>query len=1036
MKNHIKNEATDDLPACPKETSEIWELKGKTGKPLRLFTNSGNPVTDWSGRPLRNIRGEMLFTFISESNRWVDPIGNLLRDAYGNKPGEFNFDPERVPKKEILMEPISDDSGKPMLIYDMKGNPLTNICGQPLADSQGNCLLLFDSRGDPISDVVGRTIMNERGEILTDPRKQAILTPRGEPAYLFDIWGKPLTDQNGYPLQDLRGEPIVMKDRLNSPWMTNYGSDLYDADGTRRSDARFDMSKKPRTKTDSALNKVENGSDKSIFIFDKFGRPLTDWNANPLINRSGKSVLSEELEKMNEVYKIPKEIYQASKFCVLRNNDGLGARLYNAEGRPLTNHLGEVLTNARGSLLLKFDSEGYPIGDMNGEKCFDDLGNAIGSRRFYPFGPNGHYNLKTLNLKGKDLGVLFDATGLPVTDAHGNPLFNSKGKSMVKFSENNIPINGIDGGILFEISGLPLPQSLDKPLYCPRGCPVRLFDSDGHPLTDKFGYILKCVKGEYLLKVDQINRIVSDRKNGPVFDAKRVPKYLHLEFDCRRVPENETESQRKRCRSPKVLYNFKGFPLTDSSGKLLVDVTGKPLIEFECTKNPEISNLVFDLEGSTYVRRVEVGCALNHLLFTGDGIPLTDTAGHILKSRTGSLLVELDSNGLPIKDALSRPLYDENGKLLTNQSPVRSKIAAEGQFISINLNCNLYDHKDWPLTDEQGFLLYKSTGSPLIIVDNNGKPLSDYMGDPVYDENGVPVTAKAGCWVDQHGRGLRLYDPDGLPLTDVEGRELYDLSGNSCIRADSIGRPAMDREFRPIRDALGSHITDPKFDASVSPQGPHRCIEVLDDRSRATRIFDKTGRPLTDCKGRCMFSSDGSPLIRISDSGRLADREGDTVYDADKMPLGCGPGKPIKYPCGKPMRLYDSCAWPLTDKEGFPLLTAGGRSMLLVDRLGRPASDLNGGDLYDGEGRKSGEDGFAPLISPWGDGFTKLCLFGLPEKIYDEKARPLTDSDGLLLMNAFGQELVSLGCRRLFNEIGEEVYRFKNSRRATKKGRK
>uniref|UniRef100_A0A1B6LAU0 Uncharacterized protein n=1 Tax=Graphocephala atropunctata TaxID=36148 RepID=A0A1B6LAU0_9HEMI len=111
------------------------------------------------------------------------------------------------------------------------------------------------------------------------------------------------------------------------------------------------------------------------------------------------------------------------------------------------------------------------------------------------------------------------------------------------------------------------------------GGPFRLFDLNGYPLTDSAGNVLKDPYGKSVVHLDSTGVPKNDVK---VFDAAGN-SLKDVNFDPTQKPKSNSIIIKltDNFKRPLHLFDKYGRPLTDSFGKLLVNIHGRPLLRFD-----------------------------------------------------------------------------------------------------------------------------------------------------------------------------------------------------------------------------------------------------------------------------------------------------------------------------------------------------------------------------------------------------------------------------------------------------------------------
>lgn len=68
-------------------------------------------------------------------------------DMFGRQPHEDRFDPSMAPKMAVCSK-LSAGDGRPLLLFDAQGRPLTSVSGTMLVDSSGRGLVRLSTAAE------------------------------------------------------------------------------------------------------------------------------------------------------------------------------------------------------------------------------------------------------------------------------------------------------------------------------------------------------------------------------------------------------------------------------------------------------------------------------------------------------------------------------------------------------------------------------------------------------------------------------------------------------------------------------------------------------------------------------------------------------------------------------------------------------------------------------------------------------------------------------------------------------------------------
>ncbi|MGP4943203.1 hypothetical protein [Pseudoalteromonas nigrifaciens] len=1026
-------------------------IKGENGKPLRLnkdgviVDSNGNPasVEDFATKndivslsPLANDGFS-----VAENGEVLDENGNSLyykgSKVFKGKDGKlYNKD------GELLL----DDSGRPL---SLKNGQIVDYTGEPV-DMEGFESAVDGVLFDAISENNGFTVdpsgqvLDKNGNVLYHNGKKVRL---GADGLLYDEDGKLLTDEYGQPL------------KLNSK------GEIVDSNGNLANLKEFKVGKpnvtmKPVTenqgftvgKTGQVLDKDGNPlyfNGKKVYqgedgkLYDEAGNLVTDANGEPLkLNSKGEIVTSNgakadmtgfeiatpssELKALgNAGFKKAADgtlldangesvYYKGKKVKV-----GPDGRLYDEDGKLLTDEYGQPLKlNSKGEIV---DSTGKPaslsgfqIKDTNGE--LKPLGNA-GFKKAAD-GTLLDANGESVYYKGKKVkvgpdGRLYDEDGKLLTDEYGQPLkLNSKGE-IVDSTGKPASLSGFQikdtNGVLKQLGNAGFKKAADGTLLDANGESVyykgkkvkvgpdgRLYDEDGKLLTDEYGQPLKL------------------NSKGEIVDSTGKPASLT------------------------------GFQVKSSSGKL------KPLANAGFKKAAD--GTLLDANGeSVYYKGKKVRVGPDGRLYDEDGKLLTDENGQPLKLNSKGEIV--DSTG-KLASLSGFQVKSSSGKLkpLANSG---FKKAADGTLLDANGESVYYKGKkvkvgpDGRLYDEDGKLLTDENGQPLKlnskgeIVDSTGK-LASLKGfkTGVLNKSLMPLNNegfkedRSGFLVDKNGNQLfykgkkvkvgpdgRLYDEDGQLLTDANGKPLALNDDGTIVDAD--GKPVSMENFKVAKAENGKRFKTESSN-TLSELGDTGIYQTDDGL-----LLDKNGKPIT-YKGK---------RVRRGKDGKLYDGNGQLILDELGRPLYMDDDGVIRDVNGNEasgVHFQNGDGQYLSKSEGSPKVRRLGMSDMYITRDGLVTDDQGRPILHNGEPVKIGAGG--RLMTSDGEFITdangNAVLLTNDGELTNREGQP---SKGGILQDADGVTIDSKGLRVTnggkLTDLGNGLYKTEEGLLVDRKGK-
>lgn len=450
------------------------------GSPLCMYGISGEPLTDSRGGVLTDSNGLNLITS-SATGIITEKNGQPAYDLDG-------YTAVKVAGRAVINK---------IAVYDSYDRPLIGPSGFILKLRSGRELLKFDKAGFPVCTFDGKTIFDCKGHPVFTPSSDISVVPDfakllvfGGKIQIFGCDECPLLDITGELLYTSRGIPLIQFDKDHRPRADCIGRPLYDEKGIPIANP-------------GNVWKSQRGV--PYRLFDKDGLPLTDPRGKELLDINGIPLI-----KRGE-FGHPKYDKYGNLVCDLNGNyitdsnfvgttappeyksntllESLNKplRLYDLDGRPLTDECGKSLVSKSGRCLLDLKQGLNKILDFRGRTVFDSRKIPLACDPTIPI----------ITMKGTPM-VLYNKDGNPLMSLEGLPINCMDGTSLLSFDEFGRPARAGKSG-LFDSCGV----SIDSPecqhggvlsqqlsLMSMEGRPVRIFNNGGHPITDSKGNIL------------------------------------------------------------------------------------------------------------------------------------------------------------------------------------------------------------------------------------------------------------------------------------------------------------------------------------------------------------------------------------------------------------------------------------------------------------------------------------------------------------------------------------------------------------------
>lgn len=721
-------------------------------------------------------------------------------------------------------------------------------------------------------------------------------------------------------------------------------------------------------------------------------------------------------------------------------------RLFNRNGKPLTDRMGRPLLGILGQPLVNIDDEGRLISDAKGNQVFNCLGeSAIYSTTNLYIPPSDEEpGIPLLDIDRKHILFLYDNTGHPMTDSLGRPLLKASGNLMfgigptehlnlneykhysLKTIYSKAPLENFVRLVqIFDSSLKPLTDEYGKPLSSSKiicnkhGMPM--CDSDGHSLFFKHATRVLTVPAK---NIDNKSKLVanltqhdSDLKSSkdsfdkPISDSN---KFISLKEYClaqSKIHTNKCENDKifndnyyenilnnnEDFKSPTVKsplevperseHHFTDLAVNSSCNKKQIVYCNSKSVDINPTtlEDLNISRTDLNFPGATSnIIKQDYICAVSH---SNKYINFGKESVKHGENSTGEAVV----------------LFDGRKKI--NNKKSSSNVLAIKDIRNGRIGHSFMKRKPYKNMFRTNFLQYFKNAVNMTnlkytddrpIFNDYGKPMKDFYGSLLYDKYGIPLTGADGIKLSEKSRQILRLKLRNIPINKdktIKGEALMNAFtyNKSC---DQYGDPYYDKHGRPLYDLFGKLIYDiygrPLTDAFNRP------------------LIDAIGQPLMDSKGNVLTSDSKSSktTTMVDVFGRhLYDKHGRALFDLYGRPRFDIYTNAVYDVCGRPatdgvgVKLYDflnKAIQPYPEKPFYK--NARAQLPKYIDRILTTPSlhlvlkyshaslkDVFGGPLFDDFGK--------PLYNKIG------------KPLYDKYGRPLYDKDGRPLCDRYGRPL-------------------------------
>lgn len=729
-------------------------------------------------------------------------------------------------------------------------------------------------------------------------------------------------------------------------------------------------------------------------------------------------------------------------------------RLFNRNGKPLTDRMGRPLLGILGQPLVNIDDEGRLISDAKGNQVFNSLGESAiySTTNLYITPSDEEPGIPLLDIDRKHILFLYDNTGHPMTDSLGRPLLKASGNLMFGISPTEI-LNLNDYkhySLKTTYSKAPLENFVRL---------VQIFDSSLQPLTDEYGKPLSNSK------------IICNKHGMPMCDVAGHPLFFKHGTRIMTIPANNIDHKSKPVEKPTHDSDFKSIkdsfvkPISDSNNvfslkeyclaqsKINTNICGNDTMfndnnyENIClpNNNEDLKSLTAKSSFEVFKRSVhnftdsatDTSCNKNQIVYCNSNsinINPTTVEDFKLSCRDLNLSGEKNSQNMKCsnitKQDYIRAVSHSNkyinfgnesikhGENLTGEAVVlfdgRMKIGnkkSSSNVIAIKdirngrIGHSFMKRKPYKSMFRTNFLQYFKNAVNMTnikytddrpIFNDYGKPMNDFYKNLLYDKYGIPLTGADGIKLSEKARQILRLKLRNIPINKdktIKG-EAFMSAFNYNKSCDQYGDPYYDKHGRPLYDLFGKLIYDiygrPLTDAFNRP------------------LIDAIGQPLMDSKGNVLTSDskNAKTTTMVDVFGRhLYDKRGRALFDLYGRPRFDIYTNAVYDVCGRPatdgvgVKLYDFLNKAIQPYPEKPLYkNARAQLPKYIDRiLTTPSLHLvlkySHASLKDVFG--------GPLF----DDFGKPLYNKIGKPLYDKYGRPLYDKDGRPLCDRYGRPL-------------------------------
>lgn len=125
-------------------------------------------------------------------------------------------------------------------------------------------------------------------------------------------------------------------------------------------------------------------------------------------------------------------------------------RLFNTNGRPLTDNSGRPLKTICGESLIIFDEGGIPLSDWENNPVCDSLGKFMDDADFNSETPWDSEILRSFTMDTGDPKMFYDVEGMPLTSVSGTMLLNASGVGLIRVNVAGKPVSDFRGRPLYD----------------------------------------------------------------------------------------------------------------------------------------------------------------------------------------------------------------------------------------------------------------------------------------------------------------------------------------------------------------------------------------------------------------------------------------------------------------------------------------------------------------------------------------------------------------------------------------------------------
>lgn len=497
---------------------------------------------DCNKYPLTNSQGKALKT--ASGKNLVKYKNGKPYDCFGRAVFDSNGNPSSSKKFKPFLKVIKNKKIISTIpLFDFRGYCLIDFDGSSLTNADGKNLIQVNNDGKIIYDINKHPIFDKNGIPITK-QNGFWLSPKGAPMRLFHKTKHPLTNKHGEPYRDVKFQELLKCDQHGRPLLDFNNEPIFDATGTSATEQKFNPTREPLKEDIILTVELEN---KPARLFNRKGWPLTEKNGEVLYDSNGHCLLM--LKKVH-----PNEITDYDQL-LFRLNDPVPLTeicLY----LPETNltHENKIRTKNQDMRKKKIilDFVGHPLSDRFKGNVLDKNGRKV------------FLNIKPYFMDKSTNTILGpSSTNIYISDEADTirTLNSSKAKmSQLKLDSVSLSADVISFQAETDLFGRPLYDSINRPL----------FDKYGRPMYDLFGRSIYDSRGQPIATAQAI-RLDNGLDESPG---------MKIGFDTSSlVPQDPNNIPKITDLNGGPVFDSLGFPLYNKKGKPLIDAYGRPLYD-------------------------------------------------------------------------------------------------------------------------------------------------------------------------------------------------------------------------------------------------------------------------------------------------------------------------------------------------------------------------------------------------------------------------------------------------------------------------